>query len=1556
MHTNRDFSTPIAIVGSACRFPGESSTPSKLFDLLRQPRDVRREFNPEIFNLQRFYDSNPDAPGSTNVKNQGYLLAEDTRVFDASFFNISPYEAETMDPQLRVMLEVVYEAFESAGYTLDQMRGSKTSVHVGVMASDYYDIQTRDPETMSTYAGTGVARSILSNRISYTFDLHGPSVTLDTACSSSLVALHQAVQGLQSGDATCAVVGGVNLIFDAVLYVMLSKLHMLSPDSQSRMWDKTVNGYARGEGAAVVVLKRLDQALHDNDQIEGIIRGTGVNSDGQSPGLTMPTVDAQAALIRETYHRAGLDPIKDRPQFFECHGTGTPAGDPVESRAIYEAMIQDSDFQGQKPKTPLYVGSIKSLIGHLEGGAGLAGLLKALLSIKHRTIFPNLLFNELNPKIKPYYDGFRIPISPLPWPELPPGAPLRVSVNNFGFGGTNAHAILESYEPAGSNGPVGATEADGIHLSPFVLSAHSASSLLGNCQGLLSYLVDNPSVDLTDLSWVLQNRRTAHRVRTFFNAQSRQELINGLERFISQHRKSTGKDDVGVRYRPVDQHKTPRILGVFTGQGAQWPAMGRGLLDRSPLFRRFLQQCDEVLKSLPDGPEWSLIKELTKDSSSSRVGEAVISQPLCTAIQLALVEVLNASGVRFDTVLGHSSGEIAAVYACGIISAAAAMQIAYYRGKYAHLARGSNGQSGGMIAVGIDYDKAQIFCQQPEHQGRLCVAASNAPQSVTLSGDLEAVQQAKEHFDQKQIFARLLKVDTAYHSHHMDFCVDSYLKSLRACDVRVQPPKDGCLWVSSVHGDTQLLEGDLGSLKGPYWVQNMVKTVLFSSAVKSAIEHGPFDLAIELGPHPTLRGPTQQTLEVASGAALPYIGTLKRSFSDIEAVGETIGSLWCHLGPACVSFEGFRRAFESGNSKQVKLLKDLPPYAWDHDRIYWSESRISRNYRKSKDVRHQLLGRRVPDDTEREMRWRNVLRISELPWAQGHVVSGEVLLPGASYVSLSCEAAKVIAGERPIQRIEMEDINIRRPLIVPDTREGLETAFTVRLEDSKDPKRVVGEFSYYYSDTHLGSMVHTCSGKITIYLGGASEHELPPFATDGLSRPDLHPVDSDAAYDVFAQNGLMYTGAFRRLQDVRRRLDYSVAMAEWSVEELMGGGGNGDLYTLHPAVLDVSWQNLFHARADPRAGKLPGAILPVRIKRVAVNPHMARVLLSEAEPSPTTTTTTASGSIKLRTESFITARKGLGLVGDVHIYSSSSGCAAVQMEDISVEPIAPATEDQDRQMFFDIVYKTDPSLRLMEPMHDLKSAQRTKELGADIERAVLFYMQRVLEGLPPSERSGLLWYHQRLIEAFENSLRLVRDGRHPVAEKSWLADKPDILNTIWSKWPGTIDLEIVRLVGENMLDFLKRRTSMLEVVMKDDLATRLYSEGCGFIEVNQGMAGVLEQISHKFPRAKYVEIGAGTGSTVSVPALFLTFCLFARAYQLDRLTTSCEPSGTIFTHTPLRTSLRPSSVTGPRDLVTFAARSFSRLSMWRRTLALKDSRSILTTSSLPLMYFMLRLT
>ncbi|RAK81607.1 putative polyketide synthase [Aspergillus fijiensis CBS 313.89] len=1434
---------PIAIVGSSCRFPGSASSPSKLWDLLRQPRDVRRELNTQNLNLQRFYHPSGDTHGSTDVKGQGYLLAEDSRLFDPAFFGISPFEADTIDPQQRILLEAVYETFESAGYTLSQMRGSQTSVHVGVMTDDYHDIQVRDLESIPQYTSTGTSRSILANRISYVFDLHGPSVTVDTACSSSLVALHQAVQSLQLGEVSCAVVGGVNLIFDAVMYVAESKLHMLSPDSQSRMWDKTANGYARGEGAAAILLKPLSQAIRDNDHIEGLIRGSGINSDGQSQGITMPTSAAQAALIRSTYERAGLDPIRDRCQYFECHGTGTAAGDPVEAQAISEALLGEDASTGANTddeNSPLYVGSIKTVTGHLEGCAGLAGVLKALVSIKHRTIPPNMLFNELNPKIEPYYGPMQIATAPVPWPKLAPGVPLRVSVNSFGFGGTNAHVILDSYETPAQE-PIEPVAEGSAPLGPIVLSAHSGASLLGNAEGLLQYLQDNPSVDLSDLSYVLQTRRTAHRARAFFSSSSHQGLVSGLQKFIADNQKVVKKETIGIRHQAINPSETPGILGVFTGQGAQWPGMGRMLLDHSPLFREVLDRCDAVLQALPDRPEWLLVDELRKHADTSRVGEAAVSQPVCTAIQLGLLEVLFASGIDFDAVVGHSSGEIAAVYACGIISLDAAMQIAFYRGKYAGLAQGPNGERGAMMAVGISYNDAQRFCRQPEYQGRISVAASNGVQSVTLSGDSDAIQQAKEHFDRENVFARQLKVDTAYHSHHMQRCAGPYLQSLEACDIQVRRPRDGCFWNSSVRGDTELLRGDLQSLKGPYWVQNMVQTVLFSQAVRSSIWHGgPFDLAIEVGPHPALKGPTEQTLESAFGTAPSYTGVLKRGASDVEALFDAIGFTWAHLGPQFVSFAGLRRSLvPEGSRRAPRLLKDLPSYSWDHDRVYWRESRISARFRKGTDVFHELLGRRTPDDTDRELRWRNVLKLSELPWVKGHEIMGEPLLPGASYVALAFQAGQAIAAGRAVQLMEVQDVEIRRPIVVPDSREGQDTIFTVRLLESGDPKVIEGHFSYCYcSDPSTGAMVHTCEGRLIIHLGEAEGDELPPSAP---APPNLLPVDSEEGYEVLAQAGLNYTGIFHRLQDVARRLDFAEAKAEWSAEELRGG------YVVHPALLDVSFQNLFHARADPSAGKLPTSVLPVHIKRVAVNPRIT--LGAEA------------GTIRTVTQSFITARNGLSLSGDIHIYDGVTGEAALQVEALSVKPIAPPTAEQDRRLFFDTVFMADPSLSLLEPLRDPGDVERDTALVADIDRAVLYYVQRVLEQVDPSEVAGLSWYFQRMLDCFEHWVQVVREDSHPLAQSGWLDDRVEVIEEIFNRWPGQIDIEIVRAVGENLMDVLHGKTQMLEVLMKDDRFGRMYYEGCGFAVVNAGMRNVLQQISNKYPQANYLEIGAGTGST-----------------------------------------------------------------------------------------------
>ncbi|CEI70300.1 unnamed protein product [Fusarium venenatum] len=1439
MAQDSQYREPIAIIGSSCRFPGSSSSPSKLWDLLHQPRDVIKTFDAERLNLARFYHENGDTHGSTDVAAKSYLLEEDNRLFDTSFFGISPMEAAGMDPQQRILLETVYEAFEAAGLTLEQLRGSLTSVHVGVMTSDWANIQARDTETISKYNATGSANSIMSNRISYVFDLKGPSETIDTACSSSLVAVHNAALGLLNGDSDTAVVAGVNLILDPAPYINESKLHMLSPDSRSRMWDKAANGYARGEGAGAVLLKTLSQALKDGDDIEGVIRATGVNSDGQSPGITMPFAPTQTALIRKTYARAGLDPKKDRPQYFECHGTGTPAGDPVEARAISDAFTGGD----MSVENPLYVGSIKTVIGHLEGGAGLAGVLKVLLALKHRVIPPNLLFNELNPSVAPFYGPLQIPTTAIPWPELPDGVPARASVNSFGFGGTNAHVIIESYEDTPDEPSL--HENEGI-LGPLVLSAKSGASLLRTVETYRNHTQSNPTLDIAALSAVLQERRSTHRVRAHFSGSSREAIMSDMEEFLSKYGKATG-DNIGHVPKLVNPRERSGILGVFTGQGAQWPAMGRELIHSSPIFRRTIEECEDVLADLPEKnrPQWSLIKELTADASTSRVAEAAISQPLCTAVQLALLSLLTVSGIKFDAVVGHSSGEIGATYAAGIISLKGAMQISYYRGLHAKLASGTDGKRGGMMAAGLSPMQAREFIARPDFKGRIGIAACNAPRTVTLSGDLDAIAEAKLVLDKDNVFARELKVDTAYHSHHMLPCAEPYLQDLLACDIEVKQPQQGqCVWNSSVRGDTQLLRGDLTSLKGQYWVDNMVRTVLFSQAIESSIWHGgPYDLIVEVGPHPALKGPAEQVMKASYGSVPVYTGVLDRKKTAIDSFSAAIGLTWAQLGPGFVDFTNYRNAFyKSNTSPPVRMIKDLPTYSWDHDKVYWREGRMSRRFRLGKDTSHELLGRRTLDDNEFELRWRNVLKLNEMPWLRGHTVLDEVLLPGASYVSIAVEAGRYLAADadKNLGVVEVENIEILRPVVVPDNNAGVETLFTARLvEKSKDV--IKARFSYYVCpDETVGSMLQTCMGDLIVHIKSETISNGSALPPRDQTPPNLANISNEQVYSLFNSIGLSYTGAFKSITDINRCLNYASTTSTWEADTL------GDKYMLHPAVLDVAFQTLFVAKAHPASRQITSALLPSHIDRVRVDPSVQIV---------------RPGVSKAEIETWAISQTATSLRGDLNIYDSASGATFLQVEGLAVNMVGAVEGASDRSMFSKTIWGNDASLGLLDPKRNEAQDEKGMKMADAVERVAMFYVKRIVDQIPPSEREEFIWYHQRMFEAFEEHIRVVAAGEHPIIKADWLNDDVSILKTIDAQYSEEIDIKLLHAVGGHLAEVVRGNEQLLEVMTKDDMLNRFYMEGYASITTNKFVGDIMKQLTFKFPRAKVLEIGAGTGGT-----------------------------------------------------------------------------------------------
>ncbi|KAK1975928.1 hypothetical protein LZ30DRAFT_693236 [Colletotrichum cereale] len=1497
-------SEPIAIVGSSCRFPGGASSPSKLWDLLREPDDIAREIPASRFNHEGFYHQDGEHHGSTNVKH-AYLLEEDHRVFDHNFFGISPKEAEAMDPQQRILLETVYEGIESAGYSMRRLRGSSTAVFVGMMNSDYTHLLLSDPDNMPHYTASGIALSIMANRISYFFDWKGPSLTIDTACSSSMVALHQAVQALRSSEADMAVVAGTNLVLGPEMFIAESKLHMLSPSGGSRMWDASVDGYTRGEGLASVVLKRLSQAIADNDSIECIIRETGVNQDGRTPGLTVPSAKAQAALIKATYAKCGLDltRLEDRPQYFEAHGTGTPAGDPIEAEAIQRVFFPRDDAhpadddEAEDDDKRLLVGSIKTVIGHLEGTAGLAGVLKASLALQHGFVPRNLHFDQLNPKIKPFYGHLRVPTATVPWPALPSGVSRRVSVNSFGFGGTNGHAILESWPRSvkvSSSSPSGVAsslpprplldshdkpdvEEQGPSpvpsmSGPFVLSANSGRALASAVTALSDHLLAHPDINLADLVYTL-SRRSEFPFRASFSATDTAQLARKL---------AESKDIVASRPRApaVPEMLPPRVLGIFTGQGAQWPGMGRELLSASAVFRGSIDDMQRSLDDLPDGPDWNLAEELSAPPETSRVDQAAVSQPLCTALQVALVDVLREAGVFFSAVVGHSSGEIGAAYAAGHLNARDAIRIAYYRGVHARLARvdleGKGQQRGKMMAVGLSLEVATAFCKDfhvgaGAGTGRIAVAASNSQLSCTLAGDADAIDKAKEHLDEQGTFARLLKVDTAYHSHHMHHCAGPYLESMRSCNITAG--EDGstsnCAWYSSVHGSdgrSRSLTHD-SVLAGQYWVENMTKPVLFSQALHRAItEEHCHDLVLEIGPHPSLKGPSSETIKALTARTLPYSGLLSRGKNGLETFADALGFVW--EGFLCprpqIDFEGIRRAFlGDGTSSSPpppppRLLQDLPTYCWDHERVLWKESRKSKAFRSRHEPVHDLLGHHVTSLGERDrremMQWRQVFKLNEMSWARGHVFQGEVLFPATGYVAMAYEAAVrlVAAEEQPLGLVELHRLDFLRAMILAENSPGTDVTFHIRVT-SRSPTCIKAEFSCYSGpvDADDGEVQTddrlNFTGCANLFLDVARHDALPARVEPRLPMDRL---DLDRLYKTYSQHGLEYSGDFLP-ETVSRRLN-AAAVTTRPPKELTS------LRVVHPGSLDAVFHSILAAFSYPGDGRLWAPYLPTHIDCIRINTagSLDKLCTPDA-PSPP-----PPQGPKIA-DCTVTAGDAKTIVGDVDVFCALEGHGEIQIRGAVLTCFAATSdhgqEDGPRQLYArhkwarDVAYGIEPSRRVV-------ISKERRALGTLLDRSAYFYLRQIRDIRSEDELQSLTWNHRHLVTwVMEHLIPQVDAGNHPSLRPEWADDTEDMLDEWQSTNPGQIDLQIIRAVGENLLEILRGTVPALQVMMQDGMLDRLYTEGLGCREANQDLAALAGQLGHRYPHMKVLEIGAGTG-------------------------------------------------------------------------------------------------
>ena len=789
---------------------------------------------------------------------------------------------------------------------------------------------------------------------------------------------------------------GCNLILNPeALSISLSNLGFLSPDSICYSFDHRANGYARGEGTAVLVLKRLSQAVRDKDLIRAVIRATGSNQDGKTPGITQPSKDAQETLIRETYMKAGLD--LGKTNFFEAHGTGTPIGDPTEAAAI-GAVFKDLR------KTPLIVGAVKSNIGHLEGAAGLAGLIKTILILEKGVIPPNIWFEKPNPAILMDEWKIQFPLKSMQWPsnEL-----RRASVNSFGYGGSNAHVViddavhyLQSRGLTGRHCFMGSTSRIGNSVSTdpvpfsedsstiprlklFVWSAADRGGLSRLALGFRDHLESLNQDDfcenfLDSLAYTLSNRRTSLPWKSFLVADSVRSICEGL-----------AQDQLSTPVRSsIDQ--APILGFVFTGQGGQWYGMGRELLNY-PTFRTSLQSAEKYLQSL--GCPWLLIDELTRSEELSNIDNPAYSQPLCTALQIALIELLASWNVMPVAVVGHSSGEIAAAFCVGGLSRESAWKIAYYRGVLAARLAESGKRRGSMLAVALSPREAQIYLAEVAAQlgtGCLSIGCINSPNNLTITGDEECINALSSLLDRDQIFARKLRVTVAYHSPHMEHIASEY-RSL------IQDILPGCMQIyetvkpiffSSVSGHhvaaNELCEVD-------YWVTNMVSQVKFSEAVSQMcfrlLNHvsNPTDklpiILVEVGPHAALARPIKETLR--ANPEFKDVSYDKMLFHNIPAqqtVLELMGRLHCSGFMVDQVVINSPERLES----ELELLSNLPEYPFNHKNSYWLESRLSRNFRFRKHPRHELLGIAAEDWNPLEARWRNTLTVSENPWIKDH--------------------------------------------------------------------------------------------------------------------------------------------------------------------------------------------------------------------------------------------------------------------------------------------------------------------------------------------------------------------------------------------------------------------------------------------------------------------------------------------------------------------------------------------------------------------------------------------
>lgn len=1116
---SRSSEEPIAVIGMGCRFPG-AKNPESFWQLLHDGIDMISEVPPDRWPKQAFYNADPSAPGKSISYWGGFL--DNVDQFDPFFFGISPIEAKHMDPQQRLLLELSYEALDDAGQMKENIDGSDTGVFIGISVNEYSQLQLSDPLQINSHSGTGSALSISANRISYFFNFHGPSIAIDSACSSSLAAVHLACQSIRNGECRMALAGGVNIILSPANSIAFTKAGVLAPDGRCKTFDAQANGYVRGEGGGLIVLKKLSSAIADGDPINALILGSAMRQDGRTNGLIAPSREGQENLLREAYRAAGISP--GCIQYVEAHGTGTLLGDSMEVNAL--GAVIGADCKNR----PCSIGSVKTNIGHLEAAAGIAGLIKVILSIKHRVLPPSLHYHSPNPHIP--FDELNLSVNSElnPWP-LDSGSALA-GVSSFGFGGTNVHVVVSEatkvIQENESNDPINSNISNG-YLLP--LSGKSAEALKSIASNFLKLLAPGSFLSVNDVCYAASLRRSQDDYRLAVIGNSSKELYGSLNAFLQVENASGNFHSSEVHYRQ------PRLAFVFSGQGGQWYGMCRELLKQEPVFYDAIKRIDLTIQK---DFGWSLMNELCAERSVSRFDEIDVVQPVIFAIQVALAELWQSWGITPDSVVGHSMGEVAAAHIAGILSLEDAIRIICGRSKLLKKLRGK----GSMIATELSMEQAKEIIKRFNND--IALGVINSPASTVLSGDPESINEVMDSLQRQNLFCKKVNVDVASHSSQIDQLRSELLDVLTG----LRPQHSRIPTYSTVTGG----RADDISFNADYWVDNLRKPVLFSDAIGQLLDDG-HSIFVEVGPHPLLLGSIQQSLK-PHHHKVSLFSSLRREEPQREAMLKTLGALYAN---------GFtitwKNLYPTGGN-----YVHLPSIPWQRQH-YWIDTKSATSkdpwHLTPLDDRnfHPLLGERINlANSSSSFVWQTTFEKVFPGYLEDHRIDNEIIFPAAGYIEMALQSSR----EADLNNShELYDFVFKERMILQKGK--LRIIQTQLIPDKEDSF----SFSVYSRINPEENWILYASANFIKQNKNANDSVVTMITPNDVIRQQSNPhFTAEEFYQTLQTQGIQYGKSFRAIQNIWSRAGESLGQVSFPGAIQY----DNDIYQIHPALLDGCFQ------------------------------------------------------------------------------------------------------------------------------------------------------------------------------------------------------------------------------------------------------------------------------------------------------------------------------------------------------------------------------------------------